>query len=248
MFYLCLCLSAHFFSKSSGSSSSSLGDVMSSGEPMSCWGWGFMRWGWGYRNLPEKNGISGWFYFNTVLRKAKDQTCSFLWAWDSGPWMTWMAFSHLKNLIILYSDFPSFSSLFTGKQKQKVVSVSTGWKNHHLTFWSSHWRDIFLPPLLFISTLILQNYTHCDVLWLCCALLFTYDLICRLNMWLPMMSCLPWGLWCWLVHRWKDMRCVVLKDVEVYHHQTCHFSFRKTLLSKIHLESFYRWISEFITK
>uniref|UniRef100_A0A8C2HD98 Calcium channel, voltage-dependent, beta 4b subunit n=1 Tax=Cyprinus carpio TaxID=7962 RepID=A0A8C2HD98_CYPCA len=31
--------------KSSGSSSSSLGDVMSSGEPMSCWGWGFKRWG-----------------------------------------------------------------------------------------------------------------------------------------------------------------------------------------------------------
>uniref|UniRef100_A0A673KE33 Voltage-dependent L-type calcium channel subunit beta-4-like n=1 Tax=Sinocyclocheilus rhinocerous TaxID=307959 RepID=A0A673KE33_9TELE len=44
--------------KSSGSSSPSLGDVMSSGEPMSCWGWGFMRWGWGYRSLPEKNGIT----------------------------------------------------------------------------------------------------------------------------------------------------------------------------------------------
>uniref|UniRef100_A0A8C2B1P4 Calcium channel, voltage-dependent, beta 4b subunit n=1 Tax=Cyprinus carpio TaxID=7962 RepID=A0A8C2B1P4_CYPCA len=31
--------------KSSGSSSSSLGDVMSSGEPMSCWGWGFNEMG-----------------------------------------------------------------------------------------------------------------------------------------------------------------------------------------------------------
>lgn len=52
---------------------------------------------------------------------------------------------------------------------------------------------------------------------LCCSLL--YDLICRLNMWLPMMSCLPWGLWCWLVHPWKDMRWVVSNDVEVYRRQ-----------------------------
>lgn len=179
--------------------------------------------------------ISGWFNFNTVLRKAKDQTSSLLWAWGSGPWMTWMAFSNLKNLMILYSDFPSFSSFYRQAETESGKCVYRMEESSPNRPVQSLKRYISATTVLntnlsihsfFKTTLIVKYFDYA-------VLLFTYDLICRLNMWLPMMLCLPWGLWCWLVHRWKDMRWVVSNDAEAYHRQTwVSVVDRKTLLQR----------------